>query len=119
MPFGMQLAEGDLALTLTAAAATVSSGPVAAAGQAAYVLGMAQVTAITGTSPTAVFSFDESNDGSTSWTAMAGATTVALTAAGSAVFCGKATKNFVRVTVTIGGTTPAVTGMAAVIAFPE
>jgi hypothetical protein len=35
------------------------------------------------------------------------------------VFCGKSTKNFVRVTVTIGGTTPAVTGMAAVIAFPE
>jgi hypothetical protein len=114
----MQLAEGDSALTLAAAAATVSSGPIEAAGQAAYVLGMAQVTAITGTSPTAVFSFDESNDGS-SWTAMTGATTAALTAVGSAVFCGKATKNFVRVTVTIGGTTPAVTGMAAVIAFPE
>jgi len=114
----MQLAEGDLALTLTAAAATVSSGPVASAGTAAYVLGMAQVTVITGTSPTVVFSFDESNDGTT-WTAMAGATTAALTAVGSAVFCGKATKNFVRVTATIGGTTPAVTGMAAVIAFPE
>lgn len=118
MPTGMQLAEGDSALTLTAAAATVSSGPIEAAGQAAYVLGMAQITAITGTTPTAVFSFDESVDGVT-WTAMAGATTASLTAAGCAVFCGKATKNFVRVTVTIGGTTPAVTGMAAVIAFPE
>jgi hypothetical protein len=118
MPFGMQLAEGDLALTLAAAAVTVSSGPVAAAGQASYVLGMAQVTAITGTSPTVVFSFDESTDGNT-WTAMTGATTAAITAAGSAVFCGRATKNFVRVTATIGGTTPAVTGMAAVIAFPE
>lgn len=118
MAFGMQLAEGDLALALSAAAATVSSGPVAAAGQAAYVLGMAQVTAITGTSPTVTFSFDESNDGST-WTAMTGATTAALTAAGSATFCGRATKQFVRATATIGGTTPAVTGMCAVIAFPE
>lgn len=118
MPTGMQLAEGDSAIVLSAAAATVSSGPIAAAGQAAYVLGMAQVTAITGTSPTATFSFDESSDGTT-WTAMTGATTAALSAAGCAVFCGRATKNFVRVTVTIAGTTPAVTGMAAVIAFPE
>jgi hypothetical protein len=119
MPFGMQLAEGDLALSLAAAAATASSGPVAAAGQAAYVLGLAQVTVITGTSPTVVFSFDESNDGSSSWTAMTGATTAAVTAVGSVVWFGKATKNYVRVTATIGGTTPAVTATAAVIAFPE
>jgi hypothetical protein len=118
MPFGMQIAEGDVALTLSAAAATVSSGPVAAAGQAAYVLGLAQVTAITGTSPTVTFSFDESTDAST-WTAMTGATTGALSATGSAVWFGKATKNYVRVTATIGGTGPAVTGTAAVIAFPE
>jgi hypothetical protein len=118
MPFGMQIAEGDVALTLSAAAATASSGPVASAGTAAYVLGMAQVTAITGTSPTVVFSFDESTDGST-WTAMTGAATAAVTAAGSVVWFGRATKNYVRVTATIGGTTPAVTGTAAVIAFPE
>jgi hypothetical protein len=118
MPTGMQLAEGDSALTLSAAAATVSSGPIEAAGQAAYVMGMAQVTAITGTTPSVVFSFDESNDGTT-WTPMTGATTASITAVGCAVFCGKATKNYVRVTATIAGTTPAVTGMAAVIAFPE
>jgi hypothetical protein len=119
MPFGMQEAQGDLAMTLAAAAATVSSGAVASAGTAAYVLGMCQVTAITGTSPTVVFSLDESADGSTSWTAVTGATTAALTAVGSAVFYGKPTKNYVRVTATIGGTTPAVTGNAAVITFAE
>jgi hypothetical protein len=119
MAFGMQEAQGDLALTLAAAAATVSSGPVASAGAAAYVLGMVQVTAITGTSPTLVVSFDESTDGSTGWTAMAGAFTAALSAAGSAVFFGRASKNYVRATATIGGTTPAVTGTVAVITFAE
>jgi hypothetical protein len=119
MGFGFQTASGDTALTLTAAAATVSSGPIANAGAAAYVLAMVQITAITGTSPTLVVSLDESADGSTSWTAVTGATTAALTAAGSAVLFGKPTKNFVRVTATIGGTTPAVTANIAFISFAE
>lgn len=119
MAFGMQEAQGDVALALAAASATTSSGPVAAAGQAAYVLGLVQVTAITGTSPTAVFSLDESADGSSGWTAVPGATTAALTAVGSAVFFGKPTKSYVRVTATIGGTTPAVTATAAVLTFAE
>lgn len=118
MAFGMQAAQGDVALLLAAAAATVSSGSVAAAGQAAYVLGMAQVTAITGTSPTVTFSLDESSDNAT-WTAVPGATTAALAAIGSAVFYGRPTKSYVRVTATIGGTTPAVTGNAAVLTFAE
>jgi hypothetical protein len=119
MAFGFQEAQGDLALALAAAAATVSSGALGNAGASAYVLGLVQITAITGTSPTVVVSFEESADGSTSWTAMTGATTAAITAAGSAVFFGKATKNFVRATATIGGTTPAVTGTVAVITFAE
>lgn len=119
MAFGMQGAQGDLALSLAAAAATVSGGSITGAGAAAYVLGMVQVTAITGTSPTVVVSFDESADGSTGWTAMAGATTAAISAVGSAVFFGRATKSYVRATATIGGTTPAVTGTVAVIAFAE
>lgn len=119
MAFGMQSAQGDLALALAASAATVSSGSIAGAGTAAYVLGLVQVTAITGTSPTLVVSFDESADGSTGWTAMAGATTSALVAAGSTVFFGRATKNYVRATATIGGTGPAVTGTVAVLTFAE
>lgn len=119
MPFGMQNAQGDLALTLSAAAVTVSSGPVAPAGQAGFVLAMAQVTAITGTAPTVTFSLDESADGSSGWTAVAGAISAAVTAAGSVVFYGRPTKNYVRVTATIGGTTPAVTGNAAVITFAD
>lgn len=118
MSFGLQTASGDTALAMVAAAATVSSGPIASAGQAGFVLGMAQVTAITGTSPTVVFSFDESNDGS-SWTAMTGTATAAIAAAGSVVFFGKPTKQLVRVTATIGGTTPAVTANVAFLAFAD
>jgi hypothetical protein len=119
MAFGFQEAQGDLALSLAAAAVTVNSGPIGNAGAAAYVLGMVQVSAITGTSPTLVASLEESADGSTSWTAVTGATTAAISAAGSALFFGRTTKNFVRVLATIGGTTPAVTGTIAVITFAE
>jgi hypothetical protein len=119
MPFGMSTASGDTALSLAAQAATVSSGSIAAAGGAGYVLGMAQVKTITGTTPTVVFSLDESDNGSTGWTAMLGATTASITAAGSAVFFGRPAKQYVRVTATIGGTTPAITGEVAVIAFAD
>lgn len=119
MPFGMQNAQGDVALLLAAAAVTVSSGAVAAGGQAAYVLGMCQVSAITGTGPTVTFSLDESDNGSSGWTAIPGATTAAISAVGSAVFYGRPTKSYVRVTATIAGTTPAVTGNAAVLTFAE
>jgi len=118
VPFGLQNASGDIVLTLAAAAATISSGPIAAGGLAGYCLAMYQITAITGTSPTVVFSLDESNDGS-SWTAVTGAATASLNAAGSGVIFGKMTKQLVRVTATIGGTSPAVTANTAAIVFPE
>jgi hypothetical protein len=118
MAFGMQEAEGDTVLTLSAASANVSSGSIAAQGQAAYVLGMVQITAITGTSPTLVVKLQESSDNST-WSDIVGATTVSLTAAGSAVFFGKPAKGYVQVVATIGGTTPAVTANIAAIVFAE
>jgi hypothetical protein len=119
MAFGFQEAQGDVALVLTAAAATVNSGPIGGAGSTAYALCMVHVTAITGTTPTLVVSLEESADGSSSWTAVTGATTASITAAGSAVFFGKVVKNYVRALATIGGTTPAVTGTVAVITFAE
>lgn len=114
----MSTAQGDTALSLNAAAATVSSGPIAASGQAGYVLAPYQVKAITGTSPTIVVSLDESTDGST-WTAVTGATSAAISAVGSGVVFGRPTKPYVRVTATIGGTTPAVTAEVAVITFAD
>jgi hypothetical protein len=118
MPFGMSTAQGDTALSLNAAGATVSSGPIAAAGQAGYVLAPYQVKTMTGTSPTITVSLDESNDGS-AWTAMTGATSGAVSAPGSGVVFGRPTKQYVRVTATIGGTTPAVTAEVAAIVFAD
>lgn len=116
--FGFQDAVGDSALTLTTQATTVSSGPIGNAGQAAYVFLGWSVSAITGTGPSVTFSLDESADGTT-WTAVPGATSAAISAAGSGVVFGAPTKNYVRVTATIGGTGPAVTAKTAVLVFSE
>jgi hypothetical protein len=118
MAFGMQEATGDVALTLTTqGAATVTSGPIAGAGAAAYVLVMVHVSAVTGT-PTLNTSLEESSDNS-SWTAVTGSATAQLAAAGNAVAFAKPTKNYVRVTCTVAGTSPVVTGTVAVLAFAE
>lgn len=118
MAFGLQEAFGDNVLTLSGASATTNSGAVAGQGQAAYVLGLVQVSAITGTSPTLVVKMQESSDNS-SWTDITGATTATINAAGSAVFFGQPAKGYVRFVATIGGTGPSVTANIAAIVFPE
>jgi hypothetical protein len=120
MPAGLQLAQGDLALTLTAqAGATVKSGPVGAAGSAAFVLMMVHCTAITGTTPTLDVSLEESTSGETAWTAVAASGTSQITAAGNFVAFAVPTKNFVRVSATVAGTTPSVTAKVAILAFAD
>lgn len=120
MPAGMQFARGDVVLALAAAAAgTVTSGPVSTAGDAAAVLVMVHCTAIAGTTPTLNVSLEESDNGSSGWTAVTGSGTPQVTAAGNAVAFAAPAKNFVRVTATVGGTTPAVTAKVAVLAFAD
>jgi hypothetical protein len=119
MPAGLQEAQGDSALVLTAqGAATVKSGPIAQAGAAAYVLVGVHCTAITGTTPTLDVSLDESVDGTT-WTALGQSSTPQITAAGNAVAFAVPAKNFVRVSATVAGTTPSVTAKIAVFTFAE
>lgn len=118
MVFGLQEAQGDTVLTLSAASANASSGSIAPQGVAAYVLCMVHVTAITGTGPTLVVKLQESSDNST-WSDITGATTTTINAAGSAVFFGKPAKGYVQVVATIGGTGPAVTANIAALVFPE
>lgn len=109
---------GDVALPSTArAAGTYTSGPAAAAGQATDVLLMVHVTAVSGT-PTLNCSLEESADGS-SWTAVAGSSTAQLSAAGNAVAVATITKNYVRVTATVAGTTPSVTFRATLLIVPD
>lgn len=120
MPAGLQLAQGDLALTLTAqGAATVKSGGVAAAGAAACVLVMVHCTAITGTTPTLDVSLEESTNGESAWTAVAASGTPQITAAGNFVAFAVPAKNFVRVSAAVAGTTPAVTARVAILAFAD
>jgi hypothetical protein len=120
MAAGLQMARGDNALTLTAAGAGAnSSGPLGNAGEAAYVLAMAHVTAATGTGPTLTVALEESDTGSSGWTAVPGGAGAAIAGVGNQVICGAPTKNFVRVTATVAGTTPAVTGRVAVLMFAE
>lgn len=115
---GLRAVMGDIAITQTAAGAgTVVSGPIANAGVAADVVLMVQVSAVGGT-PTLNASLEESNDLS-SWTALTGSAITALTAVGSAMANARPTKQYVRVTATIGGTTPSVTHRCAVLVIPE
>lgn len=120
MPQGLAFARGDRALTLTAqGAATVPSGPIASAGEAAFVLVMVHVTVATGTGPTTAVAVEESDTGTGGWTAVLGGTAAALAGVGNQVIACAPAKRFVRVSATIAGTTPAVTGTVAVIAFEE
>lgn len=117
---GQRMALGDQALVLTAAAAgTYTSGPVANSGAASDVIVMVHVTAATGTGPTLVCSLEESATGEGGWTAVPGSATASLGAAGNAMSNARATKSYVRVTATVGGTGPAVTGRVSALVFPE
>ncbi len=120
MGFGLTNAQGDLALTLTAAGAgATSSGPLAKAGEAAYVLVMANVSAATGTGPTLTVVVEESDTGSGGWTAVPGGSSSAIAGVGNAVVAAIPSKSYVRVTGTVAGTGPAVTAKVAAIVFPE
>lgn len=105
---GLRKAFAELALPSAArGAGTYVSGPLAAAGVAADVLLAVHATASSGT-PTLDVSLEESADGS-SWTAVTGSGITQLTGAGNRVAAAAITKNYVRVTSTVAGTTPSVT----------
>ncbi|MGW1595252.1 hypothetical protein [Streptomyces sp. NPDC002343] len=116
---GLRNVQADVALASAArSAGTFTSGPVAAAGGAADVLLTVHCTAASGTTPTLDASLEESADGS-SWTAVPGSAITQLTATGNRVAYAAVTKNYVRVTSTVAGTTPSVTYRAAVWLRPE
>ena len=120
MAGGLNSVRGDIALTLTAAGAgTVTSGSFGNAGEAAVVMAGLHLTTLTGTTPTAVLTLEQSANGSTGWTAIPGAAATQLTGAGSATVTAVATANYVRASVAIGGTTPAATGAVAVVIFAD
>jgi hypothetical protein len=115
---GLRTVQGDHALTFTAAGAgTVTSGPIANPGTATDVVLMVHVSA-TGGTPTFNASLEQSADG-TSYSAVTGSGITQLSAAGNAMSNARVTQPFVRVTYTIAGTTPSVTGRAAVLVIPE
>jgi len=120
MPGGLDLARGDLALVLTAqGAGTVVSGPVANAGQAAFVLVMANTSVATGTGPTLAVTVEESDNGTSGWAAVPGGAATAIPGVGNAVCAAAPSKNFVRLSAVVAGTTPAVTARVAVVVFAE
>ncbi|MGI5288034.1 hypothetical protein ACQEVF_32480 [Nonomuraea polychroma] len=116
---GLRPVFGDVALASAARGSGAHvSGPVANAGMAADVLLMVHCTAAAGTSPTLDCSLEESADGST-WTAVPNSSATQLTAAGNRVATAAVTKNFVRVTSTVGGTSPSFTYRAVLLIVPE
>lgn len=118
MPAGLDLARGDIAMTLTAqGAATVTGGPVANSGAAGVVVLMVHVSAVGGT-PTLDVSLEESNDGS-SWTALAGSSITQLTAVGNRLATAVPAKALVRPTATVAGTTPSVTAKVSILVFSD
>jgi hypothetical protein len=115
---GLRTVQGDGALTFTTAGAgTVTSGPIANPGVATDVILMVHVSATSGT-PTFNASLEQSDDNST-YTAVTGSAITQLSAAGNAISNARVTKPYVRVTYTIAGGTPSVTGRAAVLVIPE
>lgn len=109
---------GDVALPVAArGSGTFTSGPVANAGLSGHVVGFVHCTAATGTSPTLDVSLEESDDGE-SWSAVTGSAAPQLTAEGHRVIGASASKKLIRVTSTVGGTTPSVTYSVAVLALP-
>ena len=118
---GLRNVLGDTALTFSAqGSGTVTSGPVAPAGMAANVMLLVHISATpTGTSPTLAASLEESNDGST-WTAITGSgITGFTTSAGNQSANAVTSKQYVRVTATVGGTTPSYTGRALLLVIPN
>ena len=115
---GLRPLLGDEALPSAArAAGPVTSGPVTNAGVAAAAVLLVHVTATSGT-PTLNASLEESADES-SWSAVPGSSITQLTAAGNALAAGAVTKNYVRVTSTVAGTTPSVTYRAVLLVLPS
>lgn len=115
---GLRPVFGDAALPSAArGAGTYVSGPVAAPGTGQDVLLCVHVSAVSGT-PTLDASLEESNDAS-SWTAVPGSGIGQLTAAGNRVAFATLSKQYVRVTSAVAGTTPSVTYRAAVMVIPE
>jgi hypothetical protein len=116
---GLRNVLGDVALTGTAASAGASSGPIANSGMATDIVALIHVTAATGTTPTLAVALEQSDDNSSYTAITGGGTSANLTAAGNAVINARATKPYVRVTSTIGGTTPAITYRVAVLVIPD
>jgi hypothetical protein len=115
---GLRNVQAELALPSAArGAGTYTSGTLAAAGIASDVLMSVHCTASSGT-PTLDCSLEESADG-ISWTAVPGSSATQLTAAGNRVSAAAITKNYVRVTSTVAGTTPSVTYRVALWIRPE
>ena len=115
---GLRDVMGDLALTFSAAGAgTTTSGPIANPGVASDVMLLVHVSATSGT-PTLNASLEQSDDNST-WSAVTGSSIAQLSAAGNAVANARVTKSYVRVTATVAGGTPSVTGRATVLVIPE
>lgn len=115
---GLRPVLADVALPSAArGAGTFTSGPVANAGQATDVLLSVHATTSSGT-PTLDASLEESADG-TSWTAVPGSSITQLTAAGNRVAAANISKNFVRVTSTVAGTTPSVTYRVVLMIVPN
>ena len=119
MPAGLQMARGDVVLTLTAAAATVDSGPVSAPADGGPIIVAAHVTAATGTTPTLDVTLEQSANGTSGWATVTGSALTQITAAGNRIGFAAPTQPYVRVKATIGGTTPAFTGSVAVVVFAD
>jgi hypothetical protein len=112
MPF--RLANGAVALSGTLTATSNGSAlAVPGADGGSHILVSVHVSAASGTSPTLSCKLQHSDDAS-SWSDVTGAAQSAnLTAAGNALFGGRATKKYVRVVATVGGTTPSFTTSVA------
>ena len=115
---GLRHVQGDTVLTGSAASAGASSGPIANPGYIQDIVVLTHVTAITGTSPTLSLAIEQSDDNSSYSAVTGGASPSNITAVGSQVINARVTKPYVRVTSTIGGTTPAVTYRVVALVFP-
>jgi hypothetical protein len=110
---GLRTVLSEVALAGSArGAGAYSGGPVAAAGVATHAVLLVHCTAVTGT-PTLDASLEESTDGAT-WVAITGSSITQLTGTGNRVAHGVVTRNYVRVTSTVAGTTPNMTYSATI-----
>lgn len=101
---GLKPILGDIALpSAVRTAETYVSGPVANAGQAAWVTMHVHASAISG-SATLDASLEQSADGA-SWSAVPGSAVTQLTAVGNRTSSVRVTANYVRATSIVGATT--------------